>query len=106
MMFLNDYQEAAWRFARVNNPMERVMGLLEESGEVAGLYKREFRGDYANLTSNFRTKLVKELGDVLWYLSGVAKDNGITLDEVAKTNLAKLSDRAERGVLKGSGDDR
>lgn len=104
-MFLNDYQDSAWRFATTtSNPIERVMGLLEESGEVAGLYKRLIRDNTA--ADVFRVKLVKELGDVLWYVSGVAKDNGITLDEVAKTNLHKLSDRLERGVIKGEGDNR
>lgn len=104
MMFLNDYQENAWRFASPQaSPAERIFGLLEEAGEVAGLYKRVFRGDYEDVPKD---KLLKELGDVLWYLSGVAKDNGLSLDEVAKTNLAKLQDRMNRGVLKGQGDER
>ena len=103
-MELNEYQSEAWRFARANNPLERAFGLFEESGEVAGLYKRNYRDN--THPDEFRQKLTKELGDVLWYVSGVAKDNGITLDEVAKTNIAKLADRVERGVLHGSGDER
>ena len=50
--------------------------------------------------------LKKELGDVLWYISALASDLGVTLEDVAADNVAKLRSRAERGVLGGSGDNR
>jgi NTP pyrophosphatase (non-canonical NTP hydrolase) len=50
--------------------------------------------------------LKKELGDILWYLSAVATDLGIDLDDVATTNYEKLKSRQERNVLQGSGDNR
>ena len=53
-----------------------------------------------------REEIKKELGDVLWYVSAVAFDFSISLGEVAKTNIAKLASRKERGVLQGSGDNR
>ena len=49
---------------------------------------------------------VKELGDVLWYLTRSANELGYSLVDVAEINLIKLTSRKERGVLQGSGDER
>lgn len=104
MMFLNDYQTAAARYRTKETPdIERVLGLGEEAGEVLGLIKKRIRGDN---DPAFQEKVLKELGDTLWYLSQVAKDCGFSLQDVAMTNLQKLEDRFQRGVLKGSGDNR
>lgn len=102
---LDDYQNKAWEFAvAAAPPEERVMGLLEEAGEVAGVFKRLMRGDFGPELA--AVKLEKELGDILWYIAGVAKDNGWTLSSVAQANLDKLQDRKMRNVLQGSGDSR
>jgi NTP pyrophosphatase (non-canonical NTP hydrolase) len=53
-----------------------------------------------------REKLGNELGDALWYMGALAGEISLTLDQVAKANLEKLASRKERGVLRGSGDDR
>jgi NTP pyrophosphatase (non-canonical NTP hydrolase) len=47
-----------------------------------------------------------ELGDVLWYVAVLAADLGLSLDEVAARNLAKLTSRHQRDRLGGEGDDR
>lgn len=70
-----------------------VAGLAEEAGEVAGLYKRELRNfakDKARCTTE---KYIEELGDVLWYLIGVAYTHGITLEEIWDYNVKKLEER-------------
>jgi hypothetical protein len=41
---------------------------------------------------------------VLWYLAALAREIGLSLDDVARENVAKLQERAARNVLKGSGD--
>ena len=104
-MLLNEYQEKAGKYQQQKTPPEeRLMGLLEESGEVAGVFKRMLRGDYdADVAA---TKLHKELGDVLWYLARIAADNNWTLEEVAAANLEKLESRFIRNQIVGSGDDR
>ena len=78
------------------------LGLVEEAGEVAGLRKRYLR-DEGNIDPE---KLVKELGDVLWYVAMIGKQYGISMDDVAVSNIKKLTDRQERGVITGVGDER
>lgn len=105
-MDLIAYQRAAARTVnRSLDDRERLAdaaaGLAEEAGEVLGLVRKHLymRHDLD------RERLVKELGDVLWCLSAVAGAVGVTLDEVAESNLAKLrarypdgySDEASRG---------
>lgn len=111
-MKLNDYQREAERFAvppkEDGNQMlginEAVFGLLEEAGEVAGKFKRVYRGD--RTLEEASESIKKELGDVLWYLSQLSLRLGYTLEEVAKDNIAKLEDRLVRGKIKGEGDNR
>lgn len=51
-------------------------------------------------------KITKEMGDALWYVSQVLETMGVNMGSAAIGNLEKLRSRSERGVLKGSGDDR
>ena len=51
-------------------------------------------------------EIKKELGDVLWYVSQVATELTLSLDEVALCNIEKLQSRKKRGKLSGSGDNR
>ena len=78
------------------------LGLVEEAGEVAGLRKRFLR-DEGNIEPE---KLVKELGDVLWYVAMIGKQYHLNMDDIAVSNIKKLTDRKERGVITGSGDER
>lgn len=81
-----------------------VLGLVNEAGEVAGKLKKVLRGDRS--IEDARDDIIDELGDVLWYLTRCCDELGVDLAEVAEENLNKLESRAERGVLKGDGDDR
>lgn len=73
-----------------------AMGLSGEAGEVTDLIKKElFHGHKEE-----PEKVLKELGDVLHYLSGLATMYGYTLDEVARTNIKKLSERYADGFSK------
>lgn len=98
-----------------------ALKLNGEAGEFAehvgkamrddGLIETEPHGDFTaayfeSLTPDRRTSVIKEIGDVLWYLGAACRELGINLSDAAATNLEKLADRTERDALRGSGDDR
>jgi len=84
----------------------KLLGLCGESGEVADKFKKIFRNKAGEMSEEDRQEILKELGDVLWYLSAITTYLGSSLDDVAKKNLEKLFDRKERGVIKSQGDNR
>ena len=82
--------------------IENTLGLVGEAGEVAEKIKKMLR-DGTELSSY---DLMKELGDVVFYATSLANKVGGSLTEILRINVAKLDDRAERDVIKGSGDNR
>lgn len=116
-MNLNDYQSKALKtdisgkgkdFFEVKDLpfLEQLLGLVGETGEFADKMKKILREKDGIMTEKDREEAKKELGDVLWYLAVVSKYLGYDLDDVAKANIDKLASRAQRGTLKGSGDNR
>lgn len=88
---------------------------LGEAGEIQGKIKKLLRDsglegdellDQINYHIEVRKEIGKELGDLLWYIAQTCNELGLEMSVVAESNLAKLADRKERGVLKGSGDNR
>ena len=82
--------------------VENTLGLVGEAGEVSEKVKKLFR-DKSKFTDE---EVLKELGDVLFYTTALANIFGGSLRKVMEMNMAKLDDREQRGVLKGSGDNR
>lgn len=70
-----------------------ALGLAGEAGEVADYLKKV----HGHGKPYDRTKLLGELGDVLWYLSNLADIHGMTLSEVAQGNVDKLRARHPKG---------
>lgn len=83
-----------------------ALGLCGEAGETAEKVKKAIRDDGGVLTPQRRAALAAELGDVLWYVAQLATEADLDLEEIADSNLEKLSSRKRRRVLHGSGDDR
>jgi NTP pyrophosphatase (non-canonical NTP hydrolase) len=79
-----------------------TLGMMGEAGEVSEKVKKWMRGD----RELDKAELVKEVGDVLWYVTALADDLGYTLEDVALMNIEKLASRRDRGVVKGEGDNR
>jgi NTP pyrophosphatase (non-canonical NTP hydrolase) len=115
-MNINDYQKKAMStdaFVRpkeinVLSPafLEKLLGISGESGELTDKIKKIIRDKEGKLSNIDRDEIVKEIGDILWYLSAVANYLDVTLETVARVNLEKLKSRKGRGVIKGSGDNR
>ena len=109
-MNFQDYQKESRKTAiypnRDNNFVYPTLGLVGESGEVAEKIKKVLRDQGGKLNEENKIELSKELGDVLWYLSQITSELGLSLNEIAEKNIEKLMSRKERGKLKGSGDNR
>jgi NTP pyrophosphatase (non-canonical NTP hydrolase) len=109
-MTLNEYQKGARATASYPEEYKLIypaLGLAGESGEAVEKIKKAVRKGGASYMSHLDIAgLVKELGDVMWYVANVASDIGMDLEAVAQINLEKLSDRQKRGVIKGEGDNR
>lgn len=97
-MEINEYQKLA--MVTLNKKLDKkemltnsVMGLCGESGEACDLVKKHlFHGHELD-----REALIKELGDVAWYLAEAAAALDISLDEVFERNIEKLKQRYPEG---------
>ena len=83
-----------------------TLGLTGEAGEVANKVKKIIRDGSDSKDEKLVSEIKAEIGDCLWYISILADDIGFKLSDIANTNLDKLLDRANRGKLSGSGDNR
>jgi NTP pyrophosphatase (non-canonical NTP hydrolase) len=82
--------------------VENTLGLVGEAGEVAEKIKKLLR-DKTRFSS---ADIIKELGDVVFYVTALANYYDSNLDAVIQDNVLKLDDREARGVLGGNGDNR
>ena len=88
------------------NPIYPTLGLTGEAGEVADKVKKVIRDRQGVFDQETCEAIKLELGDVLWYVAQLASELGYDLEQVAEANLQKLSSRAARGRIGGSGDQR
>lgn len=109
---LNTYQQLAAQTANFGDKgiVYPALGLAGEAGEAVDKIKKLWRNKDIKYGKDYseqeRTELVKELGDVLWYLSAIAGELEVSLQEVAEANIDKLLDRKARNVIKSEGDNR
>jgi NTP pyrophosphatase (non-canonical NTP hydrolase) len=97
-MQINEYQNLAMMtlnkdLTKKEALVNSVMGLNGEAGEVIDLVKKHlFHGHVLN-----KEELIKELGDVAWYLAEAAYALDIDLETILKLNIEKLKKRYPEG---------
>lgn len=102
-----------------SNMIYPAMGVCGEAGELLDKIKKHWRNKTkadpetvfenmwaGSLPPNDKTEIIKEIGDVLWYLNALSIELGTTLEFAAKLNRDKLLDRQERGTICSRGDNR
>ena len=109
-MKFKDYQKQSRETAIYpklgENYLYPVLGLAGESGEVCEKFKKVIRDENGVLSSEKKEEIKYELGDVLWYLSQIASELELNLEDIAHSNLNKLKSRQERNKIQGQGDHR
>ena len=70
-----------------------VMGLCGESGEAIDIVKKHLHQGH----ELDRENLIKELGDIAWYLAETAYALDIPLETILRNNLEKLKNRYPEG---------
>ena len=97
-MTINEYQQLAMTtlnpsLAKRDVLINGVMGLCGEAGEAIDLVKKHLAQGH----ELDRDKLIKELGDVAWYLAETAYALDVPLEEVFQRNIDKLRARYPQG---------
>ena len=97
-MTINEYQRLA--MTTLNPELDRrdvlingVMGLCGEAGEAIDIVKKHLAQGH----ELDREKLIKELGDVAWYLAETAYALDVPLEDVLQRNIDKLRARYPEG---------
>lgn len=88
-----------FRYERVTSWVE----FLIQSSKIAGIAKKALRDNDGTVDVEKMRPLLEEFSGMLLYFINV---RGLTFEEILETNISKLRSRQERGVLKGSGDNR
>ena len=103
---MEDYQAQTYGFMldSSKNTQYLFTGLAGEVGEVCSLYAKAVRDGTA--PEEYYFKLEKELGDVLFFVAQIGSYYGMSLQDIAEQNIAKLTARKAKGTIQGSGDAR
>lgn len=81
-MTVEDYErQAAATAVYREGSIYPYLGLIEEIGELSGVLAKADRDNDGKLDAPHREQLQKELGDVLWMLAAVARDESVPLHE-------------------------
>ena len=113
-MNFNEYQTKARLTAEYpgkgRNIIYPVLGLAGEAGEVVERVKKLWRNegitDGKAYKATDKIAIMKELGDVLWYVASISSELAIPLEFIASENLLKLNERYELNLIKSDSEER
>ena len=100
-MTINEYQKLA--MTTLNKELSQkdilingVMGLCGEAGEAIDIVKKHLAQGH----ELDKEHLIKELGDIAWYLAETAYALDVELEDVLALNIEKLKKRYPEGFKK------
>lgn len=80
-------------YSRLDNA---ISGIAGEAGEIADLWKKiKFHGKDFNAEN--KEKMIKELGDMFWYLAQASIALNVPMEEMVNKNIKKLKARHPNG---------
>lgn len=104
-MRINEYQSLSMRTndglsnsrlqerSNAGDLINGALGLTGEAGEVADIIKKHvFHGHDLN-----KDEIIKELGDVCWYVALLSHAINVPLEEILQKNIDKLKKRYPEG---------
>lgn len=119
---IDDYLKEARKTAVYSHSDYPLAALAEEVGEVMGKIAKYGRKNNFNLATvvdivaaptpdtstaeELRNALRKEMGDIAWQWVMLCNELNFMPSEILTENIAKLTDRQQRNVLNGEGDNR
>lgn len=118
---LNEYQAQAMTTCKPtsHNYVYMAEGMVGEMGEFTSKVAKAIRKGEVAINDNqlmavnsdmdmteLMNGLKGELGDILWFVAGLASVFGWNLEDVGYENLLKLQSRKARGKIEGNGDNR
>ena len=109
----NEYQRLAsrtmkkgWSYERDAARDHALHGMVGEIGEIHSLYQKEYQGHGKPDVEH----ILKETGDLLWFVAEFLTSQGMSLDDCMETNIEKLKKRypdgfdAEHSLNRADGD--
>lgn len=111
MISIDEYQRLALRTApknltRIDETVNGLLGLCGEAGECADIWKKSAYMDHPF----DKEHMIKEMGDVMWYMALLAHSLDVNLSEVLEKNIEKLKKRypdgfdSQKSLNRASGD--
>lgn len=99
----NEYQSLASRTMKRGWPDNQdsrdaardhaLHGMVGEIGEIHSLYQKEYQGH----GTPDREHLLKEIGDLCWFIAEFLTSQGMSFDDCLETNIQKLKNRYPDG---------
>lgn len=92
-----EYQALAYRTANMDLTNEEriyhaLHGMVGEIGEIHSLYQKVYQGHTMD-----KQHLIKEVGDLMWFIAEFCTENDFSLDTVMLKNIEKLKARFPDG---------